>query len=177
MTDIKGTETEQNLKRAFAGESMARTKYYIFAQQAKAEGHNYISKVFEEAAENEREHARIWFKWLNDNSFGTTLQNLKTAADGEKYEWTDMYSKFAEKAKEEGFDSLADLFNYVANVEKEHEEKFRKLLTALQNENASPDENGNYTWECSACGCTIADKERPDFCPLCEGEDIFFFKR
>lgn len=176
MAEIKGTETEKNLLKAFAGESAARNRYYIFAQQAKQEGYDYIAKAFEEAADNEREHAKIWFKWMNNNEFPKTLQNLETSANSEKYEWTDMYAKFAQKAKEEGLESLSDLFSYVAGVEKTHENKFRKLMLTIKNENIEPDANGNYKWVCSACESSLEQKDKPNYCPICAGEDIFFYK-
>lgn len=176
MSDIKGTETEKNLLRAFTGESSAASRYYIFTQQARLEGYEYIAQAFEKAAKNEREHAKIWFKWMNDNETSKTLQNLEISAKNENYEWTQMYEQFAQKAREEGFESLADLFGYVAGVEKEHENKFKKLALCIKNENIEPDQNGNYKWTCSSCEAIIEQKDIPDYCPICAGEDIFFYK-
>lgn len=176
MGEIKGTETEKNLLKAFAGEAAAGARYYIFAKQAKLEGYDYISKTFEDFANNEKEHAKIWYKWLNNTEFPKTIDNLKSSIKNERFESSDMYLSFAKKAKEEGFESLSELFTYVASVEKDHEEKLSKLISAIKNKNLAPDEKGEFTWECSACGCTIKQKEQPDYCPLCDGEDIFFFK-
>lgn len=133
MPELKGTKTEQNLWAAFAGESQARNKYTYYASQAKKEGFVQISKIFEETANNEKEHAKIWFKALHGDKIPETLKNLEDAADGENYEWTDMYATFAKEAKEEGFDTLAALFELVGKIEKEHEERYRALLDAVKN--------------------------------------------
>lgn len=177
MADIKGSETEKNLMDAFAGESKARNKYTFYSMIAKKEGYDYISKIFEETANNEKEHAKIWFKWLNNGEFPHTLANLEDAAKGENDEWTDMYQKFALKAEEEGFDHIAELFRHVAKIEKQHEEVFKKLIFSLKENEVTPDKDGNYNWECSACGAFFTQKEKPDFCPLCLNEDIFFFRK
>ena len=132
MTELKGSKTEKNLMAAFAGESEARNKYTYYASQAKKEGFVQISKIFEETANNEKEHAKIWFKFLKGGSVPETLKNLEDAANGENYEWTDMYAGFAKDAEEEGFVELAALFKLVANIEREHEERYRKLLENLQ---------------------------------------------
>ena len=132
MADLKGTKTEANLRTAFAGESEARNKYTYYASQAKKDGYVQISKIFEETAANEKEHAKLWFKLLNGGKVGPTLENLKDAAAGENYEWTDMYATFAKEAREEGFDDIAALFEGVAAIEKEHEERYRKLLANIE---------------------------------------------
>ena len=133
MSELKGTKTEQNLMSAFAGESQARNKYTYYASQAKKEGYVQISKLFEETANNEKEHAKIWFKLLHGGKISDTLTNLKDAAAGENYEWTEMYPEFAKEAKEEGFDEIAELFNLVAKIEKAHEERYKKLLLSIEN--------------------------------------------
>ena len=130
--NIKGTKTEKNLMEAFAGESMARNKYTYFASKAKKDGYVQISKIFEETAANEQEHAKIWFKYLHDGAVPGTEDNLKAAADGENFEWTDMYARMAKEAREEGFDKIADLFEGVAKIEKEHEERYKKLLANIE---------------------------------------------
>lgn len=176
MASVKGTKTEENLMKAFSGESKARNKYTIYALQAKREGYDYIAKILEQIAENEKEHAKIWFKWMNDGNIPHTEENLNEAAQGENFEWTDMYSEFAQQAKADGLDHLAGMFEQVGRIEKSHEELFRKLILTLKNDVKS-DDAGNFKWECSACGCTFEQKDEPDYCPLCENEDIFFFKR
>ena len=130
--ELRGSKTEQNLKTAFAGESEARNKYTYYASQAKKDGYVQISKIFEETANNEKEHAKIWFKLLHDGAVPDTIKNLEDAADGENYEWTDMYARFAKEAQEEGFDTIAALFTLVGKIEKEHEERYRKLLAAVK---------------------------------------------
>ena len=145
--DLKGSKTEKNLLEAFAGESKARNKYTYFASQAKKDGFVQISKIFEETANNEKEHAKMWFKLLNGGKLNTTLNNLKEAADGENYEWTDMYAKFAKEAKEEGFDSIAYLFEQVAEIEKMHEERYRKLYNNIVEKQVF-EKNEEKMWEC-----------------------------
>ncbi|MDD6232326.1 MAG: rubrerythrin family protein [Frisingicoccus sp.] len=164
MMDLKGSRTESNLWKAFAGESEARNKYTYFASKAKKDGFVQISKLFEETANNEKEHAKIWFKLLG--GIGTTEENLLSAAEGENYEWTDMYAEFAKVAREEGFDDIAALFEGVGKIEKEHEERYRKLLANIQGGLVFSRE-GDMIWECSNCGHIHIGKEAPEVCPIC----------
>lgn len=177
MADLKGTETEKNLIKAFSRESKARNKYTFYSMIAKKEGYDYISKIFEDTANNEKEHAKIWLRWLNNGELPHTLANLKESIEGENNDWSSMYESFAVKADEEGLAHIAELFRHVAKIEKKHEEVFRKLILTVDENNITPDKDGNYNWECSACGALFTQKEKPDFCPLCMNEDIFFFKR
>ena len=162
--DLKGSRTESNLWKAFAGESEARNKYTYFASKAKKDGFVQLSKLFEETANNEKEHAKIWFKLLG--GIGTTEENLLSAAEGENYEWTDMYAEFAKVAREEGFDDIAALFEGVAQIEKEHEERYRKLLANIEGGLVFSRE-GDMIWECSNCGHIHIGKEAPEVCPVC----------
>lgn len=162
--DLKGSRTESNLWKAFAGESEARNKYTYFASKAKKDGFVQISKLFEETANNEKEHAKIWFKLLG--GIGTTEENLLSAAEGENYEWTDMYAEFAKVAREEGFDDIAALFEGVAQIEKEHEERYRKLLANIEGGLVFSRE-GDMIWQCSNCGHIHIGKEAPEVCPVC----------
>ena len=171
---LKGTKTEANLQTAFAGESQARNKYTYYASQAKKEGFVQISKIFEETANNEKEHAKIWFKLLHDGSISETMTNLKDAAEGENYEWTDMYATFAKEAKEEGFDKIAALFELVAKIEKNHEERYRKLLQNIET-NAVFTKEAPVTWECSNCGHRIESTKAPELCPVCSHPKAYFF--
>ena len=172
MANLKGTKTEANLQTAFAGESEARNKYTYFASKAKKDGYEQISKIFLETAENEKEHAKLWFKLLNDG-IGSTEENLKAAAEGENYEWTDMYATFAKEAREEGFDTIADLFEGVAAIEKEHEERYRKLLENVKGGLVfSKDEE--MIWQCSNCGHICVGKQAPDICPVCAHPQAYF---
>ena len=169
--DLKGSKTEANLWTAFAGESQARNKYTYFASQAKKEGYEQIAAIFEETALNEKEHAKIWFKELQ--GIGTTAENLKAAADGENYEWTDMYDEFAKTAKEEGFDRLAFLFEAVGKIEKEHEERYRKLLENV--EEGKVFEAGSVKiWKCRNCGHIVVGTSAPEVCPVCNHPRSFF---
>ena len=170
---LQGTKTEQNLKTAFAGESQARNKYTYFASAAKKEGYVQISKFFEETAANEKEHAKIWFKLLN--GIGSTEQNLEAAAKGENYEWTDMYANFAKEAKEEGFDEIAVLFEKVANIEKGHEERFKKLLSNLKNGKVFISDKSEK-WQCSNCGHVHTGTNAPELCPVCSHPKAYFEK-
>lgn len=177
MKNLKGTKTEKNLLEAFAGESMARNKYTYYASQAKKEGFVQISKIFEETANNEKEHAKIWFKLLHDGIVGkSTLENLKDAAEGENYEWTDMYAKFAKEAREEGFIEIAELFEGVAKIEKEHEERYRKLFENIKNDRVFKREEIKV-WECSNCGHIHIGKEAPEECPVCTHPKAHFMIR
>ena len=169
--ELKGSKTEANLWTAFAGESQARNKYTYFASQAKKEGYEQIAAIFEETALNEKEHAKIWFKELQ--GIGTTAQNLEAAANGENYEWTDMYAEFAKTAKEEGFERLAFLFEEVGKIEKEHEERYRKLLENV--ENGKVFEAGEVKiWKCRNCGHIVVGTNPPEVCPVCNHPKSFF---
>ena len=169
--ELKGSKTEQNLMAAFAGESQARNKYTYFASQARKDGFEQIAAIFEETAQNEKEHAKIWFKELG--GIGSTADNLKAAADGENYEWTDMYAEFAKVAKEEGFDRIAFLFEAVGKIEKEHEERYRKLLDNVQNGKVF--EAGEVKiWKCRNCGHIVVGTSAPAVCPVCSHPQSYF---
>ena len=171
--ELKGTKTEQNLMAAFAGESQARNKYTYYASKAKKEGYEQIAAIFEETANNEKEHAKMWFKELHDGGIPDTITNLLDAAAGENYEWTDMYDKFSKEAKEEGFDRLAYLFAEVAKIEKEHEERYRKLAENIKNETVFKKEVGNM-WICRNCGHVHFGEEAPKVCPVCNHPQAYF---
>ena len=172
MKELKGTKTEANIQTAFAGESMARNKYTYYASKAKKDGYVQIAKIFEETAANEKEHAKIWFKLLKDG-IGDTNVNLKDAADGENYEWTEMYPTFAKEAREEGFEHIAYLFEQVAKIEKEHEERYKKLLENIEGGLVfSRDEE--MIWQCSNCGHIIVGKKAPQVCPVCAHPQAYF---
>ncbi|MGI6007794.1 MAG: rubrerythrin [Ruminococcus sp.] len=173
MADLKGTKTEANLKTAFAGESEARNKYTYYASQAKKDGYVQIASIFEETAANEKEHAKLWFKILNGGKIGPTVENLKDAAAGENYEWTDMYATFAKEAKEEGFDDIAALFEGVAAIEKEHEERYRKLLANVE-DGLVFSKDGDMIWQCSNCGHVCVGKKAPEVCPVCAHPQAYF---
>lgn len=170
--NLKGTKTEANLQTAFAGESQARNKYTYFASKAKKDGYVQIANIFEETANNEKEHAKMWFKLLN-GGIGTTAENLKAAADGENYEWTDMYAEFAKVAKEEGFDNIAKMFEGVAKIEKEHEERYRKLLANVE-DGLVFSKDGDTIWQCSNCGHICVGKKAPEVCPVCAHPQAYF---
>ena len=170
--DLKGTKTEKNLLAAFAGESQARNKYSYYASQAKKEGYNQISAFFEETANNEKAHAKIWFKLLHDGVPSTT-ENLKDAASGENYEWTDMYEAFAKDAKEEGFDRVAYLFQEVGRIEKEHEKRYLELLKNIE-ENKVFEKSEKVIWECRNCGHLHEGEKAPEVCPVCDHPRGFF---
>ena len=170
--ELKGSRTEQNLMAAFAGESQARNKYTYFASKAKKEGYNHIAELFEETANNEKEHAKLWFKLLHDG-IGTTAENLKDAAAGENYEWTDMYAEFAKVAKEEGFDHIAFLFEGVAAIEKEHEERYLKLLENVEGDLVFS-KDGDAIWKCMNCGHIAVGKKAPEVCPVCAHPQAYF---
>ena len=173
MKELKGTRTEANLQTAFAGESQARNKYTYYASKAKKDGYVQIAKLFEETANNEKEHAKIWFKLLHGGIIPDTPENLLDAAEGENYEWTDMYAGFAVTAREEGFDEIADLFEKVAAIEKMHEERYRKLLANVQGGLVfSRDED--MMWECSNCGHVVIGKKAPEVCPVCKHARSYF---
>lgn len=171
--NLKGSKTEKNLLTAFAGESQARNKYTFYAEKARREGYNKIADIFEETAHNEMAHAKIWFKFLNDGTVGETLDNLKDAAGGENYEWTDMYAKMAVEAREEGFDHIAFLFEKVGEIEKHHEERYRKLLSNIE-EGIVFSRDGDTIWQCANCGHIVIGKKAPEVCPVCAHPQSFF---
>ena len=173
MADLKGTKTEANLMAAFAGESQARNKYTYFASKAKKEGYEQIAAIFEETAQNEKEHAKIWYKLLKGGEIPTTTDNLKEAADGENYEWTDMYATFAKEAKEEGFDHIAFLFEEVGKIEKEQEESYLKLLENVK-DGLVFSKDGDKIWKCRNCGHIVVGKEAPGVCPVCNHPQSYF---
>ena len=171
--ELKGSKTEKNLMEAFAGESQARNKYTYFASKAKKEGYEQIAAIFLETADNEKEHAKIWFKLLNGGEIKSTEENLKAAAEGENYEWTDMYDRMAKEAREEGFDHIADLFESVGKIEKEHEERYKKLLENV--EEGKVFEAGEVKiWKCRNCGHIVIGKEAPEICPVCSHPKAYF---
>lgn len=174
--NLKGTKTEANLQAAFAGESQARNKYTYYASKAKKEGYEQIAAIFEETAANEKEHAKMWFKLLHDNSIPDTITNLTDAAAGENYEWTDMYEQFAKEAREEGFDRIAYLFEAVGAIEKMHEARYKKLLENVQGGLVFSSE-GDAIWECRNCGHIYIGKEAPKVCPVCAHPQSYFQKR
>lgn len=171
--ELKGSRTEANLMTAFAGESQARNKYTYYASKAKKDGYVQIAQIFEETANNEKEHAKIWFKLLHDGGIPTTIENLKDAAAGENYEWTEMYAEFAVVAKEEGFDHIAALFEMVAKIEKDHEERYKKLLSNIEGGLVFSRE-GDMMWICSNCGHVHIGKEAPELCPVCAHPKAYF---
>ena len=173
MKSLKGTKTEANLMTAFAGESQARNKYTYYASKARKDGYVQIAKLFEETANNEKEHAKIWFKLLHDGEIPTTADNLLDAAEGENYEWTDMYATMAKEAAEEGFDHIAFLFGEVAKIEKTHEERYRKLLANVE-DGVVFSRDGDMIWECSNCGHIVIGKKAPDLCPVCAHPKAYF---
>ena len=169
--ELKGSKTEQNLMTAFAGESQARNKYTYFASVAKKEGYEQIADIFLKTADNEKEHAKMWFKALGE--LGTTAQNLAAAAAGENYEWTDMYDEFARVADEEGFSDIADKFRGVAKIEKAHEERYRALLSNIEMQKVF-EKSEETIWECRNCGHLIMGKKAPDVCPVCNHPQSYF---
>ena len=172
MSNLKGTKTEANLMTAFAGESQARNKYTYYASKAKKDGYEQIAALFLETANNEKEHAKIWFKLLHDG-IGDTDANLLDAAEGENYEWTEMYAQFAKEAKEEGFDKIAYLFEAVGQIEKEHEERYRKLLANVK-EGLVFSKDGDTIWQCANCGHIVVGKKAPEVCPVCAHPQAYF---
>jgi len=171
--EFKGSRTEANLMAAFAGESQARNKYDYYASQAKKDGYVQIAAIFEETAKNEKEHAKLWFKLLHGGKVPTTTVNLKDAADGENFEWTDMYRKFAAEAREEGFEDIAKQFEGVAAIEKEHEERYRKLLGNIEG-GLVFSRDGDMIWQCSNCGHIHIGKKAPEVCPVCNHPQSYF---
>ena len=169
--ELKGSRTEQNLMAAFAGESQARNKYTYFASVAKKEGYEQIAAIFQHTADNEKEHAKMWFKALS--GIGNTAENLKAAADGENYEWTDMYAEFAKVAEEEGFTELAEKFRKVGEIEKAHEERYRALLNNIEMQKVF-EKSEETMWECRNCGHIVVGKKAPDVCPVCAHPQSYF---
>ena len=171
--ELKGSRTEANLMTAFAGESQARNKYTYFASKARKEGYEQIAAIFEETATNEKEHAKLWFKLLEGGDIKTTAENLKAAAEGENYEWTDMYDRMAKEAKEEGFDRIAYLFEAVGKIEKEHEERYLKLLANVKDGKVF--EAGEVKiWKCRNCGHIVVGTKAPEVCPVCAHPKAYF---
>ena len=174
--ELKGSQTEKNLQTAFAGESQARNKYTYYASKARKEGYEQIAAIFEETALNEKEHAKIWFKYLHGGDVPTTTENLLDAAEGENFEWTDMYDGFAKTAKEEGFNDLAFLFEAVGKIEKAHEERYRKLLKNIEDKVVFSSE-GDAIWVCRNCGHIVVGKQAPQMCPVCKHPQSFFERK
>lgn len=171
--DLKGTKTEQNLMAAFAGESQARNKYTYYASKAKKEGYEQIAAIFEETANNEKEHAKMWFKLLHDDQVPSTIENLQDAANGENYEWTEMYAEFATTAREEGFEKIAYLFEGVAKIEKEHEERYKALLANIK-EGKVFEKTDQKMWVCRNCGHVHFGEKAPEVCPICAHPQAYF---
>lgn len=171
--ELKGSKTEANLAAAFAGESQARNKYTYYASKARKEGYNQIAAIFTETAENEKEHAKLWFKLLHDGEVPSTVENLKDAAAGENFEHTEMYKKMAEEAKEEGFDKIAYLFEAVGRIEKDHEERYLKLLANIEGDKVFEKEE-QVAWQCSNCGHVHYGKKAPEVCPVCAHPKSYF---
>ncbi|MBP3356500.1 MAG: rubrerythrin family protein [Rikenellaceae bacterium] len=173
MENLKGTRTEKNLQEAFAGESMAHTKYLYYASKAKKEGYVQISDLFTETAKNEKEHAKLWFKLLHGDAVPDTATNLLDAANGENYEWTDMYDRFAEEARKEGFTRIAALFEEVGRIEREHEARYRKLLANVEGDLVFS-RDGDCLWQCSNCGHIAVGRKAPEICPVCAHPQGYF---
>ncbi len=173
MKELKGTKTEKNLQEAFAGESMARNKYTYFASKAKKDGYVQIAAIFEETAGNEKEHAKMWYKLLNGGKVSDTATNLEDAANGENFEWTDMYERMAKEADEEGFPEIAEKFRAVGEIEKHHEERYRKLLQNI-NDKVVFSRDGDVIWQCANCGHIVIGKDAPEICPVCDHPQSYF---
>lgn len=173
MKELKGTKTEKNLQEAFAGESQARNKYTYFASKARKDGYEQIAAIFEETANNEKEHAKLWFKLLEGGAVRSTRENLKAAAEGENYEWTDMYDRMAQEAEEEGFHEIAKKFRGVGAIEKRHEERYRKLLQNIEDAIVFSRE-GDAIWVCRNCGHVVVGKQAPKVCPVCAHPQSYF---
>lgn len=173
MKDLKGTKTEKNLQEAFAGESQARNKYTYFASKARKDGFEQIAAIFEETAQNEKEHAKLWFKLLNGGDISDTMNNLRAAAEGENYEWTDMYDRMAKEAEEEGFTAIAAKFRMVGAIERHHEERYRRLLANIE-EGIVFSRDDDRIWVCRNCGHVVVGKKAPQACPVCAHAQSFF---
>ena len=171
--ELRGSKTEQNLMEAFAGESQARNKYNYYASKARKDGYEQIAELFEATAANEKEHAKIWFKYLHGGAVPATVDNLVDAANGENFEWTDMYARMAKEAREEGFDEIAARFEGVAAIEKAHEERYRKLLANVENKLVFS-RDGDCIWECGNCGHIVVGKSAPTVCPVCDHPQSYF---
>ena len=172
-SNFKNSKTYDNLKTAFAGESQARVKYQFFASRAKKDGYEQIAEIFTETSDNEKEHAKLWYKYLNDGAVADTRTNLEIAAAGEDYEWTDMYKEFASIAREEGFDEIADKFDGVGAIEKEHEERYRKLIKNIDDDVVFKSEKVTV-WKCRNCGYTFVGNDAPEVCPVCAHPQAYF---
>ena len=173
MKELKGTKTERNLMEAFAGESQARNKYSYWASKAKKDGYQQIAAIFEETAANEKEHAKMWFKLLEGGAIKSTPENLKAAAEGENFEWTDMYDRMAREAEEEGFTEIAEKFRGVAKIERAHEERYRKLLQNIE-EGIVFSRDGDRIWQCRNCGHIVVGPKAPEVCPVCDHPQAYF---
>lgn len=173
MKELKGTKTEKNLMEAFAGESQARNKYSYFASKARKDGYEQIAAIFEETAHNEKEHAKMWFKLLNGGEISDTMANLREAAEGENFEWTDMYDRMAREADEEGFPEIAFKFRAVAAIERHHEERYRQLLANIE-DGIVFSRDGDAVWICRNCGHIVIGKKAPEVCPVCNHSRSFF---
>ena len=173
MKELKGTKTERNLQEAFAGESQARNKYSYWASKAKKDGYEQIAAIFEETAANEKEHAKMWFKYLEGGAIKSTEENLKAAAEGENYEWTDMYDRMAQDAEEEGFVEIAAKFRAVAAIERTHEERYRRLLANVE-EGIVFSRDGDRIWKCRNCGHIVVGPKAPEECPVCNHPQAYF---
>ena len=173
MKELKGTKTERNLQEAFAGESQARNKYSYWASKAKKDGYQQIAAILEETAANEKEHAKMWFKLLEGGAIKSTPENLKAAAEGENFEWTDMYERMAKEADEEGFTEIAEKFRGVAKIEKAHEERYRKLLKNIEDEVVFS-RDGDRIWQCRNCGHIVVGPKAPEECPVCNHPQSYF---
>lgn len=171
--ELKGSKTEKNLMEAFAGESQARNKYNYYASQARKDGYEQIAAIFEETAANEKEHAKLWFKYLHGGAVPTTTVNLADAADGENFEWTDMYDRMAKEAREEGFEEIAQRFELIGAIEREHEERYRKLLANVEGGLVFSRE-GEVVWQCANCGHIVIGKQAPELCPACNHPQSYF---
>ena len=174
--ELKGSKTEMNLKEAFAGESQARNKYTYFASKARKDGYEQIAAIFEETAGNEKEHAKMWFKYLEGGEIKSTLENLEAAANGENYEWTDMYDRMAREADDEGFTEIARKFRMVGAIEKAHEERYKKLIENVEGELVFSSEEDTI-WICRNCGHTVIGKKAPEVCPVCNHPKSFFERK
>ena len=173
MKELKGTKTEKNLQEAFAGESQARNKYSYWASKAKKDGYVQIAAIFDETAANEKEHAKMWFKLLEGGAIKSTPENLKAAAEGENFEWTDMYDRMAREAEEEGFTEIAEKFRGVAKIERAHEERYRKLLQNIE-EGIVFSRDGDRIWQCRNCGHIVVGPKAPEVCPVCDHPQAYF---
>ena len=173
MKELKGTKTERNLQEAFAGESQARNKYTYYASKARKEGYEQIAALFEETAQNEKEHAKMWFKYLQGGAIKDTIENLKDAAAGENYEWTDMYDRMAKEADEEGFAEIAAAMRGVGAVEKHPEERYRKLVQNIE-DGVVFSRDGDCIWQCRNCGHIVVGKQAPELCPVCKHPQAYF---